>query len=189
MLWIYFPVIHHSIYFWCVVIFVGYKYVLLFLNTISDFIVQARKEKLYAGVVWCLYSLCLISHLSFFMSGETAKWEKITYAGIATCTILAFYNLSKGHPHHEEPPVSFNFSQFILFPWLLSILVALWNYALYSHVLPIYFCLGFVVCRHIRICTYAIKSSHGVSFHLLHYKFYDIFWNPLQLLFGFWWGN
>ncbi|MQM10447.1 hypothetical protein Taro_043343 [Colocasia esculenta] len=35
---------------------------------------------------------------------ETAKWEKITYAGIATCTVLAFYNLSKGHPHHEEPP-------------------------------------------------------------------------------------
>ncbi|KAI4330786.1 hypothetical protein MLD38_029038 [Melastoma candidum] len=35
---------------------------------------------------------------------ETAKWEKITYLGIASCTILAFYNLSKGHPHHEEPP-------------------------------------------------------------------------------------
>ncbi|KAF3439118.1 hypothetical protein FNV43_RR17393 [Rhamnella rubrinervis] len=35
---------------------------------------------------------------------ETAKWEKITYAGIATCTVLAFYNLSKGHPHHEPPP-------------------------------------------------------------------------------------
>ena len=38
---------------------------------------------------------------------ETAKWEKITYVGIATCTILTIYNLSKGHPHHEEPPVSF----------------------------------------------------------------------------------
>ncbi|KAJ7952695.1 Cytochrome c oxidase subunit 6a, mitochondrial-like protein [Quillaja saponaria] len=35
---------------------------------------------------------------------ETAKWEKITYLGIATCTILAIYNLSKGHPHYEEPP-------------------------------------------------------------------------------------
>ncbi|KAI4327295.1 hypothetical protein L6164_019774 [Bauhinia variegata] len=35
---------------------------------------------------------------------ETAKWEKITYLGIATCSVLAFYNLSKGHPHHEEPP-------------------------------------------------------------------------------------
>ncbi|CAL0331214.1 unnamed protein product [Lupinus luteus] len=35
---------------------------------------------------------------------ETAKWEKITYLGIASCTVLAFYILSKGHPHHEEPP-------------------------------------------------------------------------------------
>ncbi|KAM7524318.1 hypothetical protein LguiA_014220 [Lonicera macranthoides] len=35
---------------------------------------------------------------------ETAKWEKITYAGIVSCTILAVVNLSKGHPHHEEPP-------------------------------------------------------------------------------------
>nr|XP_016447609.1 PREDICTED: cytochrome c oxidase subunit 6a, mitochondrial-like isoform X2 [Nicotiana tabacum] len=36
---------------------------------------------------------------------EAAKWEKITYVGIITCTILAIVNLSKGHPHHEEPPV------------------------------------------------------------------------------------
>jgi hypothetical protein len=36
---------------------------------------------------------------------ETAKWEKITYAGIVTCTLLAAYNLSKGHPHFDEPPV------------------------------------------------------------------------------------
>ncbi|KAJ0535071.1 putative cytochrome-c oxidase [Helianthus annuus] len=35
---------------------------------------------------------------------EAAKWEKITYVGIAACTILAFVNLSKGHPHFEEPP-------------------------------------------------------------------------------------
>ncbi|XP_058069622.1 cytochrome c oxidase subunit 6a, mitochondrial [Magnolia sinica] len=35
---------------------------------------------------------------------ETAKWEKITYLGIATCTVLAIYNLSKGHPHHEDRP-------------------------------------------------------------------------------------
>ncbi|KAL5556722.1 hypothetical protein UlMin_038958 [Ulmus minor] len=35
---------------------------------------------------------------------ETAKWEKITYAGIVSCTLLAFYHLSKGHPHAEEPP-------------------------------------------------------------------------------------
>ncbi|CAL9083078.1 unnamed protein product [Musa acuminata var. zebrina] len=38
------------------------------------------------------------------VADETAKWEKITYAGIVTCTTLAIYNLSKGHPHHEEPP-------------------------------------------------------------------------------------
>ncbi|CAN6562761.1 unnamed protein product [Malus baccata var. baccata] len=35
---------------------------------------------------------------------ETAKWEKITYLGIASCTILAFVNLSKPHPHHDAPP-------------------------------------------------------------------------------------
>ncbi|PSR87885.1 Cytochrome c oxidase subunit 6a like [Actinidia chinensis var. chinensis] len=35
---------------------------------------------------------------------ETAKWEKITYAAIVACSTLAIYNLSKGHPHHEEPP-------------------------------------------------------------------------------------
>ncbi|KAJ6813723.1 cytochrome c oxidase subunit 6a, mitochondrial-like [Iris pallida] len=35
---------------------------------------------------------------------ETAKWEKITYAGAVSCTILAAYNLSKGHPHHHDPP-------------------------------------------------------------------------------------
>ncbi|KAL9249707.1 Cytochrome c oxidase subunit 6a, mitochondrial-like protein [Drosera capensis] len=35
---------------------------------------------------------------------ETAKWEKITYAGIVACTALAAYCLSKGHHHFEEPP-------------------------------------------------------------------------------------
>ncbi|CAK9155635.1 unnamed protein product [Ilex paraguariensis] len=35
---------------------------------------------------------------------EAGKWEKITYAGIATCSILAIFILSKGHHHHEEPP-------------------------------------------------------------------------------------
>ncbi|KAD5960926.1 hypothetical protein E3N88_12399 [Mikania micrantha] len=35
---------------------------------------------------------------------EASKWEKITYVGIAACSILAFVNLSKGHPHFEEPP-------------------------------------------------------------------------------------
>lgn len=38
---------------------------------------------------------------------EAEKWEKITYAGIFTCTVLATYNLSKPHRHYEEPPVCF----------------------------------------------------------------------------------
>ncbi|CAI9110518.1 OLC1v1010565C2 [Oldenlandia corymbosa var. corymbosa] len=37
-------------------------------------------------------------------AAEAAKWEKITYLGIVSCTILAVVNLSKGHPHHDEPP-------------------------------------------------------------------------------------
>ncbi|XP_021890506.1 cytochrome c oxidase subunit 6a, mitochondrial [Carica papaya] len=37
-------------------------------------------------------------------AAEASKWEKITYLGIATCTVLAIYNLSKGHPHHDDPP-------------------------------------------------------------------------------------
>ncbi|KAK3140325.1 hypothetical protein QOZ80_5AG0399380 [Eleusine coracana subsp. coracana] len=35
---------------------------------------------------------------------EAVKWERITYFGIATCTVLAIYNLSKGHPHFPDPP-------------------------------------------------------------------------------------
>uniref|UniRef100_A0A0D9V369 Uncharacterized protein n=1 Tax=Leersia perrieri TaxID=77586 RepID=A0A0D9V369_9ORYZ len=35
---------------------------------------------------------------------EMPKWENITYTGIVTCTLLAAYNLSKGHPHFDEPP-------------------------------------------------------------------------------------
>lgn len=42
-------------------------------------------------------------------AGEAAKWEKITYVGIVACSVLAFVNLSKGHPHFDEPPVSPNF--------------------------------------------------------------------------------
>ncbi|KZV21325.1 hypothetical protein F511_32142 [Dorcoceras hygrometricum] len=37
-------------------------------------------------------------------AAEASKWEKITYAGIITCTTLSIYNLSKGHHHFEEPP-------------------------------------------------------------------------------------
>ncbi|XP_059644654.1 cytochrome c oxidase subunit 6a, mitochondrial-like [Cornus florida] len=35
---------------------------------------------------------------------EAEKWEKITHAGIAACTVYGIYTLSKGHPHYEEPP-------------------------------------------------------------------------------------
>ncbi|XP_055805483.1 cytochrome c oxidase subunit 6a, mitochondrial-like [Solanum dulcamara] len=35
---------------------------------------------------------------------EASKWEKITYVAIISSTILAVVNLSKGHPHSEEPP-------------------------------------------------------------------------------------
>ena len=45
----------------------------------------------------------------YYAIDETAKWENITFAGIATCTILVIYSLSKGHPHFDEPPVSFLF--------------------------------------------------------------------------------
>ncbi|KAI3772997.1 hypothetical protein L6452_04193 [Arctium lappa] len=35
-------------------------------------------------------------------TGGAAKWEKITYVGIVACSVLAFVNLSKGHPHFDE---------------------------------------------------------------------------------------
>ncbi|OAY73793.1 Cytochrome c oxidase subunit 6a, mitochondrial, partial [Ananas comosus] len=37
-------------------------------------------------------------------ASEAEKWEKITYAGIITCTILTIYNLRKGHHHYPDPP-------------------------------------------------------------------------------------
>ena len=55
------------------------------------------------------YAIMLSEWLIYIWTGETAKWEKITYAGIVSCTILAVVSLSKGHPHHEEPPVIFIF--------------------------------------------------------------------------------
>ncbi|KAL4582064.1 hypothetical protein LXL04_006602 [Taraxacum kok-saghyz] len=49
---------------------------------------------------------------------EAAKWEKITYVGIAACSILAFVNLSKGHPHFDEPlPYSYMHIRNKEFPW------------------------------------------------------------------------
>ncbi|GFP78858.1 cytochrome c oxidase subunit 6a mitochondrial [Phtheirospermum japonicum] len=37
-------------------------------------------------------------------AAEASKWEKITYVAIVASTTLAIYNLSKPHPHHEDPP-------------------------------------------------------------------------------------
>lgn len=101
------------------------------------------------------------------ISDETAKWEKITYLGIATCTVLAFYNLSKGHPHYEEPPV-----RYLLFFLYSSRVFFCYVCFLWRHLpLALYwaaenFCLGFVwICSGTSICTFAIRSSHGVCFH------------------------
>ncbi|KAF3333779.1 hypothetical protein FCM35_KLT01470 [Carex littledalei] len=44
------------------------------------------------------------SSANFDEAKEASKWEKITYAGIATCTVLAIYNLSHGHHEFPEPP-------------------------------------------------------------------------------------
>lgn len=68
------------------------------------------------------FDVCIV-----FFADETAKWEKITYAGIFTCTTLAIFILSKGHPHHEEPPVSFfwahlNISNWSTHPWITRVL-------------------------------------------------------------------
>lgn len=67
----------------------------------------------------CYFDGCIV-----FFSDETAKWEKITYVAIVSCTAFAIYNLSKGHPHHEEPPVSFfwahlNISNWSTRPWII----------------------------------------------------------------------
>ncbi|XP_057974833.1 cytochrome c oxidase subunit 6a, mitochondrial [Malania oleifera] len=49
---------------------------------------------------------------------EAVKWEKITYLGIATCTVLAIYNLSKGHQHFDEsPPYPYLHIRNKEFPW------------------------------------------------------------------------
>ncbi|KAH7520359.1 hypothetical protein FEM48_Zijuj08G0135600 [Ziziphus jujuba var. spinosa] len=56
--------------------------------------------------LFCSQAIVLTFHSSIpkYVVDETAKWEKITYAGIVTCTILAIYNLRKGHPHDDPPP-------------------------------------------------------------------------------------
>ncbi|KAF5206452.1 Cytochrome c oxidase subunit 6a protein [Thalictrum thalictroides] len=48
---------------------------------------------------------------------ETAKWEKITYLGIAACSAFAIYALSK-RPHFDEPPAySYMHIRNKEFPW------------------------------------------------------------------------
>lgn len=66
-------------------------------------------------------------------AAEAAKWEKITYLGIAACTTLAVVILSKGHAHYDEPPVrilfrcgSISFKDY-LFICNISTLLLLWR--------------------------------------------------------------
>lgn len=61
------------------------------------------------------HDLLIVIIIWLLFTGEAAKWEKITYVGIAACSILAFVNLSKGHPHFDEPPVRRNFVFLALF--------------------------------------------------------------------------
>ncbi|XP_024004578.1 uncharacterized protein LOC18030095 isoform X1 [Eutrema salsugineum] len=110
---------------------------------------------------------------------EAAKWEKITYLGIASCTALAVYVLSKGHHHGEDPPVCFSYNNFIFdfsktandevvtkaavlafsdIAYLISFIL-LWPRAflniIFFHLFPSY--------RPIRICTSATRSFLGVQ--------------------------
>ncbi|KAG0462463.1 hypothetical protein HPP92_020939 [Vanilla planifolia] len=65
-----------------------------------------------------------LSHTRRFASSahndeyETAKWEKITYLGIAICAALSVYHLSRGHQHLPEPPAySYLHIRNKEFPW------------------------------------------------------------------------
>lgn len=125
----------------------------------------------FPNIVW-------INRWSFvyMISGETAKWEKITYLGIATCTVLAVYNLSQGHPHHEEPPVSFIFLSFLFtlfmvvsyliciglgFECLRFQISSLRFFHLECHLTFFFFFTSFL-CSNTHICTFATRSFHGV---------------------------
>ena len=109
---------------------------------------------------------------NYFFSDETAKWEKITYLGIATCSVLAIYTLSKGHTHHEEPPVSLN--SFCLILFLVDTFITSYSYVynFHSHFKgTLFFCNWLFdalccvnVCSHTHICTFATRSSHGVCY-------------------------
>lgn len=70
---------------------------------------------LYINDFRCDWSVNKEWSLYFLSAGEATKWEKITYVGIIACTILTIVNLSKGHPHHEEPPVSVNMLSLLKF--------------------------------------------------------------------------
>lgn len=111
-----------------------YKFVLSYVDwffgsiLFNHFTSSAGKKKILLSscgildpfVEW-YFDVCIV-----FFADETAKWEKITYAGIATCTTLAIFILSKGHAHHEEPPVSFfwahlNISNWSTRPWITRV--------------------------------------------------------------------
>ncbi|XP_044408503.1 cytochrome c oxidase subunit 6a, mitochondrial-like [Triticum aestivum] len=47
---------------------------------------------------------CRMSSSTHDDAYETSKWDKITIIEAVTCTLLAAWNLSKGHPHFNEPP-------------------------------------------------------------------------------------
>jgi hypothetical protein len=66
-----------------------------------------------------------------------------------TCTLLAAYNLSKGHPHFEEPPVRSR-------SWFLAISIRCGPSLMFSFSSLIAF------CRPTPICTSATRSSPGV---------------------------
>lgn len=92
-----------------------------------------------------------IDLLQKFSSDETAKWEKITYLGIATCTVLAIFNLSKGHPHHEEPAVSFLISFLNLVHLIILFLkVLLYALSIMSNIWLLTSCMQPYTYLHIR---------------------------------------
>lgn len=86
-----------------------------------DFLLLNKRILFFACFLFEYFVLYWIFIFSF-VSDETAKWEKITYLGIVSCTGLAVYILSKGHHHYDEPPVSFPLYGiwFFLIPFMLK---------------------------------------------------------------------
>ncbi|CAA2995028.1 cytochrome c oxidase subunit 6a, mitochondrial [Olea europaea subsp. europaea] len=94
------------------------------------------------------------SHGHHDEAAEAAKWEKITYLGIATCTILAVVNLSKGHPHHEEPPpYPYLHIRNKEFPWgkFFSMVIFLWAVQAFIH---------YRLC--FSVCVYFLDIGKGI---------------------------